>query len=66
MTPAEESTVALYLPGDPHFWHFLPQAAPGKSSGFSANRLGQLRSRLERFLREHPGHALDSWPLPAD
>jgi hypothetical protein len=19
-----------------------------------------------RFLREHPGHALDSWPLPAD
>jgi hypothetical protein len=19
-----------------------------------------------RFLREHPGHALDCWPLPAD
>ena len=19
-----------------------------------------------RFLREHPGHTLDSWPLPAD
>ncbi len=19
-----------------------------------------------RFLREHPGHVLDSWPLPAD
>jgi hypothetical protein len=19
-----------------------------------------------RFLREHPGHALDGWPLPAD
>ncbi|HEY6687444.1 MAG TPA: hypothetical protein VI094_14670 [Propionibacteriaceae bacterium] len=23
-------------------------------------------NKAERFMREHPGHALDGWPLPAD
>src|SRR5262245_65625016 len=32
-TPAEQSNVALYLPGEAHSWHFSPQAAPGKSVG---------------------------------
>ena len=32
-------------------------------SPFTPTRYVEVR---RRFLREHPGHALDSWPLPAD
>src|SRR5262249_16879687 len=32
-------------------------------SGLTPTRYVQVR---RRFLREHPGHALDGWPLPAD
>jgi hypothetical protein len=27
---------------------------------------GSTGAIRRRFLREHPGHVLDSWPLPAD
>ena len=30
---------------------------------FTPTRYVEVR---RRFLREHPGHAVDSWPLPAD
>ena len=36
------------------FWAF---------TGLTPTRYVEVR---RRFLREHPGHALDSWPLPAD
>ncbi|MFD2470326.1 helix-turn-helix domain-containing protein [Amycolatopsis silviterrae] len=32
-------------------------------TGFTPTRYVEVR---RRFLREHPGHVLDSWPLPAD
>ena len=32
-------------------------------TGLTPTRYLEVR---RRFLREHPGHALDSWPLPAD
>ena len=32
-------------------------------TGLTPTRYVEVR---RRFLREHPGHALDSWPLPAD
>jgi AraC-like DNA-binding protein len=32
-------------------------------SGLTPTRYVEVR---RRFLREHPGHALDGWPLPAD
>jgi AraC-like DNA-binding protein len=32
-------------------------------TGFTPTRYLEAR---RRFLREHPGHVLDSWPLPAD
>ena len=32
-------------------------------TGFSPTRYIEVR---RRFLREHPGHALEGWPLPAD
>jgi AraC-like DNA-binding protein len=32
-------------------------------SGLTPTRYVEVR---RRFMREHPGHALDGWPLPAD
>jgi len=32
-------------------------------TGLTPTRYVEVR---RRFLREHPGHELDSWPLPAD
>jgi len=32
-------------------------------TGLTPTRYIEVR---RRFLREHPGHALDGWPLPAD
>ena len=32
-------------------------------TGLTPTRYLEVR---RRFLREHPGHALDGWPLPAD
>ncbi|WP_406490937.1 helix-turn-helix domain-containing protein [Streptomyces sp. NBC_01604] len=32
-------------------------------TGLTPTRYVEIR---RRFLREHPGHVLDSWPLPAD
>ncbi|WP_328475033.1 helix-turn-helix domain-containing protein [Actinoplanes sp. NBC_00393] len=32
-------------------------------TGLTPTRYAEVR---RRFLREHPGHTLDSWPLPAD
>jgi len=32
-------------------------------TGLTPTRYVEVR---RRFLREHPGHALDSWPLPDD
>jgi hypothetical protein len=32
-------------------------------TGLTPTRYVEIR---RRFLREHPGHALDSWPLPTD
>ncbi|RBO89326.1 helix-turn-helix domain-containing protein [Nocardia puris] len=32
-------------------------------TGLTPTRYAEVR---RRFLREHPGHVLDSWPLPAD
>ena len=32
-------------------------------TGLTPTRYVEVR---RRFLREHPGHVLDSWPLPAD
>jgi hypothetical protein len=32
-------------------------------TGLTPTRYVEVR---RRFLREHPGNALDSWPLPAD
>ena len=32
-------------------------------TGLTPTRYVEVR---RRFLREHPGHALDSWPLPTD
>ncbi|MFK4088421.1 helix-turn-helix domain-containing protein [Kribbella sp. NPDC020789] len=32
-------------------------------TGFTPTRYVEIR---RRFLREHPGHALEGWPLPAD
>lgn len=32
-------------------------------TGFTPTRYAEVR---RRFLREHPGHVLDGWPLPAD
>jgi AraC-like DNA-binding protein len=32
-------------------------------TGLTPTRYVEVR---RRFLREHPGHALDGWPLPAD
>ncbi|HEY5861103.1 MAG TPA: helix-turn-helix domain-containing protein, partial [Actinomycetota bacterium] len=32
-------------------------------TGLTPTRYVEIR---RRFLREHPGHALDSWPRPAD
>ncbi|WP_436447174.1 helix-turn-helix domain-containing protein [Microbacterium sp. I2] len=32
-------------------------------TGLTPTRYVEVR---QRFLREHPGHALDGWPLPAD
>ena len=32
-------------------------------TGLTPTRYLEVR---RRFLREHPGHVLDSWPLPAD
>lgn len=32
-------------------------------TGLAPTRYVEVR---RRFLREHPGHALDGWPLPAD
>jgi AraC-like DNA-binding protein len=32
-------------------------------TGLTPTRYVEVR---RRFLGEHPGHALDSWPLPAD
>lgn len=41
-----------------HFGHeFL------EFTGFTPTRYVEVR---RRFLREHPGHALEGWPLPAD
>jgi hypothetical protein len=39
--------------------------APGDSlfTGLTPTQYVEVR---RRFLHEHPGHALDSWPLPAD
>ncbi|MET7279923.1 helix-turn-helix domain-containing protein [Kribbella sp. NPDC005582] len=34
-----------------------------KFTGLTPTRYVEIR---RRFLREHPGHVLDSWPLPAD
>jgi CubicO group peptidase (beta-lactamase class C family) len=55
-TPAEKSTFALYLPAEPNFWQFSPEAAPRKSVGaLPLNGLRQLRSRLKRHVE--PGFA---------
>ncbi len=32
-------------------------------TGLMPTRYVEVR---RRFMREHPGHALDGWPLPAD
>ena len=32
-------------------------------TGLTPTRYVEVR---RQFLREHPGHVLDSWPLPAD
>jgi hypothetical protein len=32
-------------------------------TGLTPTRYVEVR---RRFLREHPGHVLDGWPLPAD
>jgi hypothetical protein len=32
-------------------------------TGLTPTRYVEVR---RQFLREHPGHALDGWPLPAD
>ncbi|MGD9895090.1 MAG: AraC family transcriptional regulator, partial [Dehalococcoidia bacterium] len=32
-------------------------------TGLTPTRYNEVR---RRFLREHPGHVLDGWPLPAD
>jgi hypothetical protein len=32
-------------------------------TGLTPTRYVEVR---RRFMREHPGHALDGWPLPAD
>ncbi|GAA4258778.1 helix-turn-helix domain-containing protein [Dactylosporangium darangshiense] len=32
-------------------------------TGFTPTRYVEVR---RQFLREHPGHVLDGWPLPAD
>jgi hypothetical protein len=32
-------------------------------AGLTPTRYVEVR---RRFMREHPGHALDGWPLPTD
>jgi len=41
-----------------HFGHELRAF-----TGLTPTRYVEVR---RRFLREHPGHLLDSWPLPTD
>ena len=41
-----------------HFGHVFREF-----TGFTPTRYVEVR---RRFLREHPGHVLDGWPLPAD
>lgn len=41
--------------------HFVHEFA--EFTGFTPTRYVEVR---RRFLREHPGHVLDVWPLPAD
>ena len=41
--------------------HFIHEFR--KYTGLTPTRYVEVR---QRFLREHPGHALDGWPLPAD
>ena len=44
--------------GQAHFGHEFRAL-----TGLTPTRYVEVR---RRFLREHPGHVLDSWPLPAD
>ncbi|MGC0141838.1 helix-turn-helix domain-containing protein [Pseudactinotalea sp. Z1732] len=69
------STTVLALdPADPIDWadfaaragyfdqaHFAHEFR--EFTGFTPTRYVEVR---RRFLREHPGHVLDGWPLPAD
>ena len=62
INPPDRST------GRPRRWRRLfDQAHFGHDyralTGLTPTRYVEVR---RRFLREHPGHALDSWPLPAD
>jgi hypothetical protein len=41
----------------------VASATNGTGSGLTPTRYVEVR---QRFLREHPGHTLDGWPLPAD
>src|SRR3954453_19116948 len=55
-------------PGRPRRWAgYFDQAHFGHEfrafTGVTPTRYVEVR---RRFLREHPGHALDGWPLPAD
>jgi hypothetical protein len=42
--------------------HLAQRFKPALPSPLLSSETGWPR----RFLREHPGHALDGWPLPAD
>jgi AraC-like DNA-binding protein len=68
------STVLAIDPAEPVDWGdlaygagYFDQAHFGHEfrafTGLTPTRYVEVR---RRFLREHPGHVLDSWPLPAD
>ena len=63
MSPPDRSTGAT----SPVAQGYFDQAHFGHEfrafTGLTPTRYVEVR---RRFLREHPGHALDSWPLPAD
>jgi hypothetical protein len=41
--------------------HFVHEVR--EFTGFTPTRYVEVR---RRFLREHPGHVMDGWPLPLD
>ena len=68
------TTVLAIDPAEPIDWADLAARAGyfdqahfsrefGEFTGFTPTRYVEVR---RRFLREHPGHVLDGWPLPAD